>query len=220
MTSSIAWGFFSILLVRFVHPPAARLLAGFPAALVDPAALLLAAAFAADVVCSVQAALDLRKALIRLAEENEDLRRLARRAEVAAAFAGDDLKRFRERTEVEALLLRRRVESELEERREARALRSAKRQEVLEENFRRRTSVKLEILDTVADALETCREHLDNMPDLTGEALGARRGIRRGPGGPAGIGRKASGAPRIMLVRAAPYIPEGLDGPLNTIPGI
>ncbi len=175
VTSSIAWGFFSILLVRFVHPPAARLLAGFPAALVDPAALLLAAAFAADVVCSVQAALDLRKALIRLAEENEDLRRLARRAEVAAAFAGDDLKRFRERTEVEALLLRRRVESELEERREARALRSAMRQEVLEENFRRRTSVKLEILDTVADALETCREHLDSMPDLTGEALEARR---------------------------------------------
>ena len=72
-------------------------------------------------------------------------------------------------------LLRRRVESELEERREARALRSAMRQEVLEENFRRRTSVKLEILDTVADALETCREHLDSMPDLTGEALEARR---------------------------------------------
>ena len=36
LSSSIAWGFFSILLVRFLHPPVARLLADVPAFLVDP----------------------------------------------------------------------------------------------------------------------------------------------------------------------------------------
>ena len=101
LSSSIAWGFFSILLVRFVHPPVGRLLADVPSWVVDPLALALTAAFTVDVVRSVQAALDLREMLVKLTEENEDLRRLARRAEIIAAFAEDDLRRFRERTEVD-----------------------------------------------------------------------------------------------------------------------
>lgn len=175
LTSSIAWGFFSILLVRFIHPPVGRLLAHVPAWVVDPAALALTAAFTADAVCSVQAALDLRDVLTRLTEENEELRRLAKRAEVAAAFAEDDLRRFRERTEVEKLLLQSRVQEELQELREARAQRAERRQSAWEESVRRRVRAKLEALAAIADALETCRDHLDSRPDLTGEALEARR---------------------------------------------
>ena len=175
LTSSVAWGCFSILLVRFVHPPVARLLAGVPALLVDPAALALTAAFSVDAVCSVQAALDLREVLARLAEENEELRRLAKRAEVAAAFAGDDLKRFREKTEVDALLLRQRVEAQLEEHREAQAQRAMKRQELWEENLRRRTSAKLEALEVIADALETCGKHLPEVPGISARDLEARQ---------------------------------------------
>lgn len=175
LTSSIAWGFFSILLVRFLHPPIGRLLADVPSWLVDPLALILTAAFTADVVRSVQAALDLREALARLTEENEDLRRLARRAEVAAAFAEDDLRRFRERTEVEKLLMQSRIEEELAERRQAREERKLRRQELVEEGLRRRTEIKLDMLGAISDALETCREHLGDIPDLTGEALEERR---------------------------------------------
>ena len=100
LSSSIAWGFFSILLVKFIHPPIARLLADVPSWLVDPLALVLTAVFTVDVVQSVQAALDLKEMLSKLTEENEELRRLAKRAEVAAAFAEDDLRRFREKTEL------------------------------------------------------------------------------------------------------------------------
>lgn len=175
LTSSIAWGFFSILLVRFLHPPIGRLLADVPSWLVDPLALALTAAFTVDVVRSVQAALDLREALARLTEENEDLRRLARRAEVAAAFAEDDLRRFRERTEVEKVLMQSRIEEELAERRQAREERKLRRQELVEEGLRRRTEIKLDMLGAISDALETCREHLEDIPDLTGEALEERR---------------------------------------------
>ena len=157
LSSSIAWGFFSILLVKFIHPPIARLLADVPAWLVDPLALLLTAAFTVDVVQSVQAALDLRDVLTRLTEENEDLRRLAKRAEVAAAFAEDDLRRFREKTELEKRLLQSRVEAELED------------------SLRRRAEIKLDILDTISDALETCRDHLSDIPDMTADALAERR---------------------------------------------
>ena len=175
LSSSIAWGFFSILLVKFIHPPIARLLADVPAWLVDPLALLLTAAFTVDVVQSVQAALDLRDVLTRLTEENEDLRRLAKRAEVAAAFAEDDLRRFREKTELEKRLLQSRVEAELAEQRQAREERMERRQERLEDRLRRRAEVKLDILDTIADALETCRDHLEDLPDMTAERLAERR---------------------------------------------
>lgn len=174
LSSSIAWGFFSILLVRFIHPPIAGLLADVPSWLVDPLALVLTAAFTVDVVQSVQAALDLKEVLTKLAEDNEDLRRLAKRAEVAAAFAEDDLKRFRERTELEKRLLQSRVEAELEEQRQAREERKERRQERLEASLRRRTAVKLDILDTISDALETCRDHLEDIPDLTEDALAER----------------------------------------------
>lgn len=157
LSSSIAWGFFSILLVRFIHPPIGRLLADVPAWLVDPLALVLTAVFTVDVVQSVQAALDLREVLSKLTEENEELRRLAKRAEVAAAFAEDDLRRFREKTELEKRLLQSRVETELED------------------SLRRRTEVKLDILDTISDALETCRDHLADIPGLTADALAERR---------------------------------------------
>ena len=168
LSSSIAWGFFSILMVRFLHPPVARLLARIPALCVDPLAHVLTAAFTVDAVRSVQAALDLRDMLARLAEENEDLRRLAKRAEVYAAFAKDDLRRFRERTELERLELQERLEEGLAGRRQARA-------ERVEASLRRRLDAKLEILSAISGALETCRDHLDDLPELTGEELEARR---------------------------------------------
>lgn len=175
LSSSIAWGFFSILLVRFIHPPIGRLLARVPALIVDPAALALTAAFTADAVCSIQAALDLRDVLTRLTEENEELRRLAKRAEVAAAFAGDDLRRFRERTEVEKLLLQSRVQEELQELRQARSQRAERRRAAWEEALHRRVNAKLEALDAIAGALETCRAHLDSLPGLSEEDLAERR---------------------------------------------
>lgn len=175
LTSSIAWGFFSILLVRFIHPPVGRLLARVPAFVVDPLAFGLTILFTVDVVRSVQAALDLREVLIKLTEENEDLRRLAKRAEVAAAFAEDDLRRFRERTEVEKLVWQLRLEEGVDQLRDAQAARKQRRQEALEDSLRRRTNAKLEVLHTISDALETCREHLADIPDLTAEALEERR---------------------------------------------
>ena len=173
LSSSIAWGFFSIFLVRFLHPPVGRLLVRVPDWLVDPAALVLTAAFTVDVVRSVQAALDLREILTRLTEENEELRRLAKRVEVVSAFAEDDLRRFREKTEVEKLLLQERLEAERRQRQEAQAQRKLRRREALEESLRRRTAAKLKALRNIAQALEAYQARLET--ELTGEALDRRR---------------------------------------------
>lgn len=169
LTSSVAWGFFSVLLVRFIHPPVGRLLVRVPDWLVDPAALALTAAFTVDAVRSVQAALDLREILTRLTEENEELRRIAKRVEVVSAFAGDDLRRFREKTEVEKLLLQERLEADRRQRQEAQARRQLRRREALEESLRRRTAAKLKALHNIAQALEAYRARLESEP--AGEAL-------------------------------------------------
>ncbi len=157
LSSSIAWGFFSILMVRVIHPPVARLLIKIPTLLVDPLAHALTVVFTIDVVRSVQAALDLRDMLARITEENEELRHIARKIEITAAFAGDDLRRFREKTELEALFLRVRMEEELDQRRR-------KIRERVESNLERLNGAKLDALETFAGALETCREHLDGLP--------------------------------------------------------
>ena len=168
LTSSIAWGFFSILLVRFLHPPVGRLLVRVPDWFVDPLALVLTAVFTVDVVRSVQAALDLREVLTKLTEENEDLRRLAKRAEVAAPFAEEDLRLFRERTEVEKLL----IQERLQEQREALTNRRCRRRERVETGFRRRTHAKQAALSAISEALEDAKAKLPaNLWDEVDEAL-------------------------------------------------
>lgn len=175
LTSSLAWGFFSILLVRFIHPPIAALLEDVPSWLVDPLALVITVAFTVDVVRSVQEALDLREVLTRLTEENEDLRRLAKRAEVAAAFAEDDLRRFRERVDLSRTELQERMEAGLQQHQEAKLRRSVRRREELEEALRSRTSAKLETLRAIQETLERARDNLEGAVDMTQEALAARR---------------------------------------------
>lgn len=168
LTSSIAWGFFSILLVRFLHPPVGRLLVRVPDWFVVPLALGLTAVLTVDVVRSVQAALDLREVLTKLTEENEDLRRLAKRAEVAAAFAEEDLRLFRERTEVEKLL----IQERLQEQREALTDRRCRRRERVEIGFRRRTHAKQAALSAISEALEDAKAKLPaNLWDEVDEAL-------------------------------------------------
>ena len=160
LSSSIAWGFFSILLVRVIHPPVERLVLDIPAALTAPLTLALMAAFGADVMQSVRAALDLRAMLEKLTEENEELRRLARRAEIISAFAEDDLQKFRDRTQVERILLRDRLKAERPERAAARAERKLRREERCAQAVRTLSEAKLSALENVAEALESCRDKL------------------------------------------------------------
>lgn len=175
LSSSLAWGAFSILLVRVIHPPIEGLVLRIPGGWTAPLALVLTAAFTVDAVQSVRAALDLRDMLTRLTEENEDLRRLAKRAEVFAAFAEEDLRQFRARTEAEKLLVQDRLEAELAQWRESRAVRTVRRQEVLEEALRRLTTAKLQSLAAVTEALESYGKHLDEAAELSDEVRSARR---------------------------------------------
>ncbi|MFR7894036.1 MAG: putative ABC transporter permease [Dysosmobacter sp.] len=98
LTSSIAWGFFSDLLIYVIHPPIDKLLHKLPALLVNPLAAVIAVLFIMDTVKSTKAAIDLREVLTKLTEENAELRRLAKKAEAAQARTAEELQAFREKT--------------------------------------------------------------------------------------------------------------------------
>lgn len=154
LTSSIGWAGFSWLLVRVIHPPIDRLLQDIPFYLTGPLAGALTVLFVWDVVTSVRQALDLRELLTKLTEENEELRRLAKRAEVVSALADDDLRKFRERTELQRVMLTLRMEELQAERRERSDRRKAALDAALEERLRRRSEARLSSLDSVREALE------------------------------------------------------------------
>ena len=174
LSSSIAWGFFSILLVRFLHPPVGRLLSRVPDLLVDPLALVLTVVFTVDVVRSVQAALDLKEALTKLTAENEELRRLAQRAEVLAAVAQEDLHHRKDRTQAQAVLLQDRLEAQLQQHREARVERMLERKARIETALQRRAAFRLQVLSTITEALEGCRDRLSADPAYTADQRAAK----------------------------------------------
>ena len=169
LTSSIAWGFFSILLVRFIHPPIDRLLHKLPDLLVNPLAGVIAALFIWDTVKSTRAAIDLREVLTKLTEENEELRKLAQKAEAAQARTEEELRAFREKTSLDKYLLRTYLADELEAHRTAKRVRKQRRREMVENAFRRRVESKLEVLSNIAQALEKTRAALDDGIDEPGE---------------------------------------------------
>ena len=169
LSSSIAWGFFSDLLVYWIHPPVDRLLHRLPALLVNPLAAVIAAAFIVDTVKSTKAAVDLREVLTRLTEENAELRRLAQKAEAVQSRTEEELRAFREKTSLDKYLLQSYLSEELEAHRAVKQARKQRRREALEAAFRRRVESKLEVLSNIAQALEKTRAALDDGVDEPGE---------------------------------------------------
>lgn len=76
LSVSIGWGFFSLFLVRVLHPPVSFLVRSLPGVLPDILCVLLTVLFTVDVTRSVQSALDLRELMKKLTARYEVLNRI------------------------------------------------------------------------------------------------------------------------------------------------
>ena len=74
----------------------------------------------------------------------------------------------------DAFVRQERLDDALWNMQNARVKRARRRQLLLEESLRRRTTAKLKALDNIREALEAYRDRLETARDLTGEALEAR----------------------------------------------
>ena len=93
---SLAWGVFSVILVRFGHVPIEGLVLSIPKTAADIAAFALTIYVAVDFTQSFNEAIALREMLTKLSESNEQLRHLEKRVEVLSAIVDDEWQKYEE----------------------------------------------------------------------------------------------------------------------------
>ena len=96
LSSSIAWGFLTILLTEVLRPPVARLVHGLPAAGDIAGVLILSVFFAEDTVQSVRDALDLGRALEAMTSMKAELDDIQVQLALLRADASDRVSEYRE----------------------------------------------------------------------------------------------------------------------------
>ena len=119
---SIGWGFFSLLLVKLVHPPVETGILWIPPFIAEILSILLTLIFAVDLTQSFNEAMDLKETLETLSESNQTIRRLQKRLEVVTAIVEDELQQYQKTQEQKRLSRKDAFEQALEEQRSRRRM--------------------------------------------------------------------------------------------------
>lgn len=105
LSSSVAWGFFSLAMIYGFHKPIEHMVLGLPYKFINAAAFLLTAIVAADFAVSFKTAMELREILDTMDRMKDEMKKLQRRAEIMEAFLADSAeKRSENRQEKRAEL--------------------------------------------------------------------------------------------------------------------
>ena len=107
LTSSLGWGLFSVLLVKFVHVPIEGAVLKIPTIIAEGIAFVLIVAAAVDVTQSFNDAMDLKRILAQLEESKKQLRTIQEKLNVASEEFVED---YRQRAGEFVEDYRRRVE--------------------------------------------------------------------------------------------------------------
>ncbi len=92
VTSSLAWGVFSVVLTLYGHTIVERLAMKFNRNFLEVIVFLLTTYISIDMAESVREAFNLKAVLLSLEENSEEFRRIQKRFEVASAFYGGEIK--------------------------------------------------------------------------------------------------------------------------------
>jgi len=89
LTSSIAWGFFSLAMIYGIHKPIESLVLSLPQKVIEIGTTVLAVIIAGDFSVSFKTAMELRDILDSIDRMKDEMKRLQKRAEVYEAFLSD-----------------------------------------------------------------------------------------------------------------------------------
>ena len=123
LTSSLGWGLFSVLLVKFVHVPIEGAVLKIPTIIAEGIAFVLTVAAAVDVTQSFNDAMDLKRILAQLEESKKQIRKIQEKLKVASEEfvedyrqrAGEFVEDYRQRAGEFVEDYRRRVEEQAED---------------------------------------------------------------------------------------------------------
>ncbi len=99
LSSSIAWGFLTILMTRVVHMPIEQFVMSIPGNLLFPVTMALTVYIVVDFTLSFKAAMEIRDILVRMQRLKEEVERLQRRLDVIIAFNNAEKQQRRQESE-------------------------------------------------------------------------------------------------------------------------
>lgn len=102
LSSTIAWGFLTILMTEVVHQEVAKLVFSLSHQVLTVITVLITIEIAADFALSFKAALDLRDVLVGLEKAKLEMEHIQKRLDVLIAFAGDEIAARRQEGEMKA----------------------------------------------------------------------------------------------------------------------
>ena len=118
LTSSIAWGAFSLAMIYGLHKPIEKLVLSIPFVWLDILTTVLTVIVAADFAISFKTAMELRAILDSMERIKDEMKRLQKRAEVIEAFLADDFHDAKENFKEEMLERKDNLMEGLQERKE------------------------------------------------------------------------------------------------------
>lgn len=105
-SSTIAWGFFTILMTEVIHRPIEQFAEMLPGAALFVLTLVLTVCVSADFALSFKAALDMRDVLVRLESAKQEMERMQKRLDVLIAVADQAVAEEREELRMKFHILR------------------------------------------------------------------------------------------------------------------
>lgn len=97
LTSTLAWGVFSILLVKFINPPIVNLIKNIYEEILEIVSYIITICITIDMVQSFNEAMDLKNILIKITERNETVNIIKKRLEVIEAVISGDIKELQDK---------------------------------------------------------------------------------------------------------------------------
>lgn len=91
LSSTLAWGFLTILMTQVVHKPVEQLVFSIPAGWLTAVTMMLTAFLCSDFALSFKAALDLKDILVKMEKAKEELVRVQKRLDVIIAVTNEDI---------------------------------------------------------------------------------------------------------------------------------
>ena len=99
LSSTLAWGFLTILMTEFLHRGVEQIVFTIPEAVITVVTVIVSCTVLVDLTLSFKAAMDLRDILISLEKAKEEMERIQKRLDVLVAVANDELEtRITQRT--------------------------------------------------------------------------------------------------------------------------
>lgn len=96
LSSTIAWGFLTILMTEFLHKGVEKLIFAIPYGIVTALTTVVSVYIITDFTLSFKAALDLRDILIGLDKAKAEMERIQKRLDVIVAVANDEIEQRRQ----------------------------------------------------------------------------------------------------------------------------